>query len=174
MTKHSTKLTSNKRWTPPKTGRNAPPLSKHISKWTSPLPTTFYYPPYGGYSFPDTPLLFQSPAEALTWGISRFKRDGLSNAWGDEVYPEFLKYVFVITTKQGEASQKKAITLRKNEHDSKLLRKWNGKCCHHDDSSLVVREDPTNFKKGLRKGKKDKKYFWPEECGGCMKKFPDV
>jgi len=39
---------------------------------------------------------------------------------------------------------------------------------------LVVREDPTNFKKGLRKGKKDKKYFWPEECGGCMKKFPDV
>ena len=105
MTKHSTKLTSNKRWTPPKTGRNAPPLSKHISKWTSPLPTTFYYPPYGGYSFPDTPLLFQSPAEALTWGISRFKRDGLSNAWGDEVYPEFLKYVFVITTKQGEASQ---------------------------------------------------------------------
>ena len=76
--------------------------------------------------------------------------------------------------RQSMTINKKAITLRKNEHDSKLLRKWNGKCCHHDDSSLVVREDPTNFKKGLRKMKKDKKYFGPEVCGVCMKKFPDV
>ena len=38
----------------------------------------FYYAIYGGWAFPKTPYLFQTPLEACCWCISRFKRDGLA------------------------------------------------------------------------------------------------
>ena len=68
----------------------------------------------------------------------------------------------------------KAITLRKDELESKELRKWKHKCIHNDDHKLIPRDDPTNFRKGLRTMKEEGKYFWPEQCAGCKKNFPDV
>ena len=41
---------------------------------------------------------FLTPGEACLWALSRFKRDCLSNIWGDGVYPEFIKFVGVIVT----------------------------------------------------------------------------
>jgi len=58
----------------------------------------FYYALYGGWAFPKTPYLFQTPLEACCWCISRFKRDGLSNIFGTNNFPEFLNYIGVITT----------------------------------------------------------------------------
>ena len=58
----------------------------------------FYYALYGGWAFPKTPYLFQTPLEACCWCISRFKRDGLSNIFGINNFPEFLNYIGVITT----------------------------------------------------------------------------
>ena len=54
--------------------------------------------------FPKTPYIFLSPAEAVSWGVSIFKRDGLSNVWGANVFPVFLRYVFVITIHHEAAS----------------------------------------------------------------------
>jgi hypothetical protein len=44
------------------------------------------------------PHFFLMPGEACSWTLSRFKRDGLSNIWGDGVYPEFIQFVGVIVT----------------------------------------------------------------------------
>ena len=68
----------------------------------------------------------------------------------------------------------KAITLRKDELESKELRTWKHKYIHNDDHKLIPGDDPTNFRKGLRKMKKDGKYFSPKQCAGCKKNFPDV
>ena len=57
-----------------------------------------YYPLYSGWSFPSMPHFFLMPGEACSWTLSRFKRDGLSNIWGDGVYPEFIQFVGVIVT----------------------------------------------------------------------------
>jgi len=53
---------------------------------------------YGGWAFPKTPYLFQTPLEACCWCISRFKRDGLSNIFGNNNFPKFLNFIGVITT----------------------------------------------------------------------------
>ncbi len=42
--------------------------------------------------------LFFTPGEACSWALSRFKRDCLSNIWGNGIYPEFIKFVRVIVT----------------------------------------------------------------------------
>jgi hypothetical protein len=68
----------------------------------------------------------------------------------------------------------KAITLRKDKLESKELRKWKNKCIHNDDHKLIPRDDPSNFRKGLRTKKEAGRYFWPEECASCKKNFPDV
>ena len=83
------------------------------------------------------------------------------------------------TTKRSSKRQSmplnaKAITLRKDELELKELRKWKHKCIHNDDHNLIPRDDPTNFRKGLRTKKEDGKCFWPEQCAGCHKDFPDV
>ena len=57
-----------------------------------------YYPLYSGWSFPSMPHFFLTPTEACSWALSRFKRDGLSNIWGNGIYPEFIKFVGVIVT----------------------------------------------------------------------------
>ena len=61
----------------------------------------FYYSPYWGWSSDVVPVLFKTPAEALCWGISRFKRDGLSNTWGSDLYPDFMYFVFVVSFRSG-------------------------------------------------------------------------
>ena len=82
------------KWVPPKSRSE----STTIHKPPAPVPglnSLYFYSPYGGFSFHPTPILFQSPVEAISWGLSCFKIDGLSNVWGPESYPEFLIYVFL-------------------------------------------------------------------------------
>lgn len=62
---------------------------------------TYYYSPYGGWNSGHVPILFKSPGEAICWGISRFKRDGLSNSWGPGMYPDFLRFVFLASFRLG-------------------------------------------------------------------------
>ncbi len=42
--------------------------------------------------------LFLTPGEACLWALSRFKRDCLSNIWGNGAYPQFIKFFGVIVT----------------------------------------------------------------------------
>jgi hypothetical protein len=58
----------------------------------------FYYPIYSGYSFLKHPPIFEHQAHAAAWMISRFMKDGLTNVWGEDNYPHFLKYVGTIIT----------------------------------------------------------------------------
>ena len=53
-----------------------------------------YYPLYTGYTFPETPLHFKQPSHVLSWALSRFKKDGLGNAWVGSL-PSFLRFVGV-------------------------------------------------------------------------------
>ena len=92
------------KWVPPKSRSE----STTIHKPPAPVPglnSLYFYSPYGGFRFPPTPILFQSPVEAISWGLSCFKRDDLSNVWGPESYPEFLRYVFLIEVDVGAAAQ---------------------------------------------------------------------
>ena len=70
-----------------------PPNGKH---------TTFFHHWYGGFHSNNTPVLF-TPSEALMWGITRFKRDGLANLSGPRNYPIFLHYIFEVSVRSGEA-----------------------------------------------------------------------
>ena len=62
----------------------------HIRESEQQCNITFYYPLYNGYNFPDVSPVFRYPSHAAAWAISRFKRDGLSNIWGPDKYPDFL------------------------------------------------------------------------------------
>jgi hypothetical protein len=55
--------------------------------------SVYYYPLYGGWQFPDQPFLFKQPAQALSYGLFKFKQDGLSNMWGQNAYPSFARHV---------------------------------------------------------------------------------
>jgi hypothetical protein len=56
------------------------------------LSVILYYPLYSGWDFPQYPFLFKKWNEAACWAISRFKRDGLGNVWGQGKYPPFLSF----------------------------------------------------------------------------------
>ena len=73
-------------------------LLSRTTTFTSECRIKLYYPLYSGWSFPSMPHCFLTPGEACSWTLSRFKRDGLSNIWGDGVYPEFVQFVGVIVT----------------------------------------------------------------------------
>ena len=78
---------------------------------------TYYYPLYNGYAFLlnknlQHPPLFELQSQAAAWGISRFKRDGLSNIWGANEYPKFLNYVGVIRAREGVVMQGNNLLLR--------------------------------------------------------------
>ena len=76
-----------------------------------------YYPLYSGWSFPSMPHFFLTPTEACSWALSRFKRDGLSNIWGNGIYPEFIKFVGVIVTDNKsftECAKKDLFSSKKN------------------------------------------------------------
>ena len=55
--------------------------------------STYYYPLYSGWMFPPFPHLFEQPSQALTWSLSRFKQDGLSNIWEAHHYPELMHFI---------------------------------------------------------------------------------
>jgi hypothetical protein len=44
------------------------------------VPTAMYYPLYGGYQSSSMPVLFDNLSAALTWAITRLKKDGIDNA----------------------------------------------------------------------------------------------
>jgi hypothetical protein len=46
------------------------------------------------------PPLFCYPIEAISWGISRFAKDGLANISSQGSYPDFLNYVGFIKISQ--------------------------------------------------------------------------
>ena len=70
----------------------------HIRESEQQCHITFYYPLYNGFSFPDVPPVFRYPSHAAAWAISRFKRDGLSNIWEPDKYPDFLQFVGTISS----------------------------------------------------------------------------
>ena len=59
---------------------------------------TYYYPLYNGWDMPEVPLMFDNPSSALCWSLSRFKRDGLSNIFGQDAYPPFMQYIGIAFT----------------------------------------------------------------------------
>jgi hypothetical protein len=61
-----------------------------------------YYPLYSRWDFPEYPFLFKEPNKAACWAISRFKQDGLGNAWGQGKYPQFLSFVSQVMMKRCE------------------------------------------------------------------------
>jgi hypothetical protein len=61
-----------------------------------------YYPLYSGWDFSEYPFLFKKPNEAACWAMSRFKRDGLGNVWGQGKYPQFLSFVGQVMMKRCE------------------------------------------------------------------------
>jgi hypothetical protein len=62
-----------------------------------------YYPLYSGWDFPEYLFFFKKPNEAAYWAISRFKRDGLGNVWGQGNYPQqFLSFVGRVMMKRCE------------------------------------------------------------------------
>jgi hypothetical protein len=67
-------------------------------RWLPPIgaPKAMYYPLFGGYQAPSLPIIFENPTAALTWAISRFKRDGICNAWAGHELPPWLRHVGVI------------------------------------------------------------------------------
>jgi hypothetical protein len=64
-------------------------ISKLMKKTLMPC----YFTHYSGWDFPEYPFLFHNPNHAACWAISRFKRDGFGNVWGQGKYPPFLRFV---------------------------------------------------------------------------------
>lgn len=84
-----------KRWIPP----NSSNSHKRKKITFTPQTTTkspMYYPLYGGYMSSDSPILFKQPSYALAWSLTRFKRDGLGNAWHGTELPLWMRYVGLI------------------------------------------------------------------------------
>ncbi len=61
-----------------------------------------YYPLYSGWDFTEYWFLFKKPNKAACWAMSRFKRDGLGNVWGQGKYPQFLSFVGQVMMKKCE------------------------------------------------------------------------
>jgi len=104
------------RWEPPKQKLSPPPTP--VPTPALPPPSkVLYYGLWGGKLLPNTPPLFDSPAQAAAWAISRFHRDGLANIWGERKYPFFLYYVGVVNV---DAAQMDKVRLHDFVHNAKL------------------------------------------------------
>jgi hypothetical protein len=80
--------------------------SHFAKRWTPPsTKTVLYYPLYGGYHSSNCPVLFANPMHAMTWAITRFKKDGICNAWAGKTLPDFLHFVGVFKCDQSEVSE---------------------------------------------------------------------
>jgi hypothetical protein len=80
--------------------------SHFAKRWTHPsTKTVLYYPLYGGYHSSNCPVLFANPMHAMTWAITRFKKDGICNAWAGKTLPDFLHFVGVFKCDQSEVSE---------------------------------------------------------------------
>lgn len=100
----------------PKSSPTKHQYKEFAARWSSPphlappMPVAsgkkevYYYSPYGGWNSNLTPVMFRTPGEAMCWGLSRFKRDGLSNSFGPNNYPSFVKYVFIASFRVGAAT----------------------------------------------------------------------
>ena len=64
----------------------------------------YFYPIYGGWQFPEQPFLFKEPAQALSYGLFKFKQDGLVNMWGPDAYPSFARHIGQVAVCPGQAS----------------------------------------------------------------------
>jgi len=75
---------------PVATASNLPPA---LSSCATLNTSTFFYPLYTGWEFLPSPYLFKQPGQALAYALAKFKHDGLSNTWGPNCYPGFIKHV---------------------------------------------------------------------------------
>ncbi len=66
------------------------------------IDVVLYYPLYSGWDFPEYLFLFKNPNQVACWAISRFKRDGLGNIWGQGKYPPFLRFVGQVKMRRSE------------------------------------------------------------------------
>jgi hypothetical protein len=103
-----------------------------------------YYPLYSGWTFLCMPHFFLTPGKACSWALSRFKRDCLSNIWGNGVYQEFIRVLvtdhssFQECTKNGLFTSKKETNFFRGCNFFHLL--------NMDNSiSLYKRIHPTEF-----------------------------
>jgi hypothetical protein len=95
----------------------------------------FYYALYGGWAFPKTPYLFQTPLEACCWCISHFKRDGLSNIFGINSFPQFLNFIGVITTEVNNVEDCSDKVLFKSSIEREF---FSGVKFHHIKASTAI------------------------------------
>lgn len=118
-----------------------------ISRDTPSQQTMYFYPIYCGWSFREEPPIFLLPAQALTWQLSRFKKDGLSNIWGPGLYPDFLKFVGTVAVHQ---SCIKSISLPSNR-PSKIENAFfsNVKFFEVSDSSKIVQSSYTRINEDI-------------------------
>ena len=147
----------NKKWTPPKSQSLHP--STFQKKWTlpngessdnvapydnkllsmlgsDPGPISFYYyPVYSGWQFPDQPYLFKEPAQAICYGLFKFKQDGLSNMWGADVYPSFARHIGQVSIPPGQAS---LLSVQSRKVKSSIEKKYfSAVAFHHWSGSLT-------------------------------------
>ena len=91
--------------------------------------TIVYYPLYSGWDLPEVPHLFKQPSEALSFALARFKQDGLSNIWGRDTYPPFVKHVGQLIVPASELSRAAFASnsqIEKNYFAGVGMFKWEG------------------------------------------------
>jgi hypothetical protein len=108
-----------------------------------------YYPLYSGWSFPPMPYFFLTPGEACSWALSRFKRDGLSNIWGKDVYPEFIQFVGVIATEASSFQECTKTVDLSSKIEEEFFRGWKffRLLKTNNSTKSYERIDPTEFGK---------------------------
>ena len=80
-----------------------PPTGKlSFAPYSSGVHITLYRPCYGGYHSSSPSVMFMWPSEALVWGVTRFKKDGLANCFGPRKYPKFLRHVFELSVRKSD------------------------------------------------------------------------
>jgi hypothetical protein len=100
---------------------------------------SLYDPLYSGWDFPEYPFLFKKPNEAACWAISRFKRDGLGNVWGQGKYPQFLSFVGQVMMKRCEIQ----VALELMTNKSKIENRFFSQVIFHlpKKNSIILRSD---------------------------------
>ena len=104
-TEKMSKYDFSKRWIPPSRSTAPSDLIEQPPKrhrvCLPQLSEVVFYPLYGGYHSEDLPICFNCPSHALVWSLSRFKKDGLGNAWASSDLPHFLRFVGILPYKEG-------------------------------------------------------------------------
>jgi hypothetical protein len=100
-----------------------------------------------GWSFPSMPHFFLTPTEACSWALSRFKRDGLSNIWGNGIYPAFIKFVGVLVTDNSSFTECAKIDLFSSKIETHFFQDCKFLHLLNMENSILSYEkiDPTEF-----------------------------